>query len=265
MLTGKTALIIGATADIGEAIVRKFADEKVGKLILHGRNTARLTQLAKCFEGIDVELITAELCNSTEFATLKAKLKELPKIDIFVYTPGICGEMDPIGFLRFNDFTNVVWINFTACVELFETCILRMQSGSVAVFITSTNSRDALTCGSAYCTTKCSLKMYMQSKALELGPRGIRVNTVAPGLVGTKFHKPYFEKEAEMQEFFEENVTGHALGRIATVDGVANSVVFLCSDKSEYITGTEMIVDCGASLILSTGSDSDEEEESDDE
>lgn len=261
MLEGKTALIIGATADIGEAIVRRFVSEKIEKLILHGRNKERLTQLSQGLEGIKVEIIPAELCNDSSCQNLKAKLRELPKIDIFVYTPGTCGEMDPVGFIRFKDFTNVIHINLTACFELFETCIPCMQAGSAAVFITSTNSRDALACGAAYCTTKCALKRYMQEKALCLGPRGIRVNTVAPGLVGTKFHKPYFEKEEEMEEFFEGNVTGHALKRIATVDGVANAVAFLCSDLSLDITGTEMVVDCGGSLVPPHGDDSGEEEE----
>ena len=251
MLSGKTALIIGATSDMGEGIANRFAAWGVAKMILHGRDKPHLKRLADDLRSKQIQIteIGADLLNTEEYRELKSSLREIGNIDIFVYTPGYCGDMDPVGFINFDeDYLKVFHVNMMACAELFEICVQYMRDGAAAVFISSTNSRDALECGSAYCTTKCSMKTFMQEKALELGERGIRVNTVAPGLVDTKMHQAYFS-DGELKEYIEQEMAAHPLGRIATVDGVANAVAFLCSERASDITGTEMVIDCGASLV----------------
>ena len=263
MLCGKTAVIIGATSDIGEGIVHKFVNWGVARFILHGRDAKHLRNIVDNLRSrrLDVTEIAADLLNQSDYDNLKSKLQQIEEVDIFVYTPGFCGEMDPVGFIRFEaDFLRVLHVNFTACAELFEICIPHLRSNASAVFISSTNSRDALACGSAYCTTKCAMKTLMNEKALELGDRGIRVNTVGPGLVATKMHEAYFD-DGELEEYLEHETAAHPLGRIASVEGVANAVAFLCSDRASDITGTEMTVDCGASLVEpSTTPDCEESE-----
>ncbi|OHT10713.1 oxidoreductase, short chain dehydrogenase/reductase family protein [Tritrichomonas foetus] len=274
MLKGKNCVIIGATSDIGEAISLKFSQLEANILLIHGRNQANLSKIENDIisNGVKCKSFSGDLCNSEQINQLKDKIEETIKndqilIDIFVFCPGCCGEMDPVGFIRMEtDFLRVMQLNFTSCVDLFESFIPFFSSQSSAVFITSTNTFIPMECGSAYCSSKAALKEYMKNKAIELGPKGIRVNTVAPGLVETKFHNQYFESKEDFNAFFEKAKNEHPLGRIATSNGVANSVMFLCSDLSSEITGTELVIDCGESLsipkIKNEESEEEEEEES---
>jgi NAD(P)-dependent dehydrogenase (short-subunit alcohol dehydrogenase family) len=255
MLRGKRAMIVGATADLGAGIVSQFANSRVSKLILHGRDRDRLSTIAaSALElGVSVIPLVADLSNPSELAALKCELRHILTfpLDIFVYTPAILGDMNPTSFLKIEqDILLVFQVNFTACVELFQVAIAHFSGNSAAVFLTSTNAFEPLECGSAYCTSKCALSMFMKCSAIELGGKGTRVNAVAPGLVATKMHSHYFESDDELRQFFVKKAEQNPLGRLASVQGVANAVAFLCSDLARDITGTQMVVDCGATLYM---------------
>jgi 3-oxoacyl-[acyl-carrier protein] reductase len=253
MLAGKTALIIGATSDLGHSISLKFADFGVSTFILHGRDLSHLTSLAAILQSRNLSVISlpCDLLSPSEFSTFVSELRRILifPLDIFVYAPGICGEMDPIGFLRMDtDFQTVFRVNFTACVALFDLCAVHFSSKASAILITSTNSVGPIECGSAYCTTKSALREFMRRKAVELGGRGVRVNAVAPGFVATKMHDGYFESKEELEAFYVEKAKKTALGRMASAEGVAKTVAFLGSELARDMTGVEIVVDCGASL-----------------
>ena len=265
MLKNKNALVIGATSDFGESITRLFAANGVARMILSGRNTQHLSKISDNLKNCTVETIQCDLSRSGSVAAFMQSLESMlgsSKVDIFVYCPGTCGDMDPITYLRLEeDFMNVWNINFYCCVEIFEGIVDRMSEQGSAIFISSTNSFEPMECGSAYCTTKAALKEYMENKAVQLGKRNVRVNNVSPGMVETKFHDAYFESKEEEREFFEGLANNTPLGRLATVRGVSNSVLFLASDLSCDITGTEIVIDCGASLSHPLNEVNEEEEE----
>ena len=271
MIHGKSCLIISATSDIGEGILVKFIENGVKSVFIHGRNKSHLEKLSlECSKhNIYCKAYECDLCDKEQIKQLKNQIStELnDNLDIFVFCAGSCGDMDPISFINMeSDFSKVMQLNFSSCVDIFEFVIPYMSKNSSAVFITSTNTFVPLECGSAYCSSKCALKEYMLSKALELGERGIRVNTVAPGLVATKLHNPYFENQEELDTFFQKSSEEHPLGRIASIECVANSVMFLCSNLSSDITGTEMVIDCGETLAISQiKPDLNEEEEEEEE
>lgn len=268
MLKGKSCLILSATSDIGEAIAYKFAKSGVSTLYLHGRNEKNLEKITdecakyspKCVPFI------CDLCNSDQISKMKDDINKIitSELDIFIFCSGGLGDMDPISFLKIEqDFLKVMQLNFLSCVDLFEFIIPKLSSNSSAVFITSTNTFIPLECGSSYCTSKSALKEFMKSKAVELGIKGTRVNSIAPGIVETKMHDQYFENKEEIDEFFEKCKKEHPLGRIATCEGIANTAMFLCSDLACDITGSETVIDCGETLTIrdKNGDDENEEEE----
>ena len=121
------------------------------------------------------------------------------------------------------------------------------KNGSI-VFITSFNSFRPDGSYSAYCSSKAALTMFMKCAAIDLGKRGIRVNSVAPGLVDTPFHDKIFESKEQKEEVFQKTKSMNPNGRIPSADGIANAVLFLSSNLAEDITGHEQIVDCGGML-----------------
>ena len=116
--------------------------------------------------------------------------------------------------------------------------------GGVLVSISSLNGRQPAAGMSAYCAAKAGLSMLTQVAALELGPRGIRVNAVAPGFV----HTPLTEAAASVPGVVEEYVENTALGRAGTPQDIADAVVFLCSPKSSWLTGEVLDLNGGAHL-----------------
>lgn len=270
MLKGKNAIIIGATSAIGENIAIEFSKSCVDKMILHGRNQKHLTQIiSKCSSfAVTCTSVVGTLSNHADIDRIKKEIIQNASfsVDIFVYCPGTCGDMDPISFLNIKgDIEPVLQINLMACVQLVYSLIHLFSQTSSCLFITSINSFQPLECGTGYCTTKSGLKSFMKSLALELGPKGIRVNSIAPGLVNTKFHDQYFDTQEELQDFMEEQISEHPLNHLPSLECIANSAKFLCSELAADITGTELIIDCGFSLTLSINPQSNdiiEEEDS---
>lgn len=267
MLKGKSCLIISATSDIGEAIAYKFAKSGVSSLYLHGRDKKNLEKITtECSKHVsECFSFNCDLCDSDQISKMKSDINQLinstNQIDTFIFCAGGLGDMDPISFLKIEqDFLRIMQLNFLSCVDLFEFITPKLSTNSSAVFITSTNTFIPLECGSSYCTSKSALKEFMKSKAIELGVKGIRVNSIAPGIVETKMHNQYFENKEEIEDFFEKCKKEHPLGRIATCEGIANAAMFLCSDLACDITGSEMVIDCGETLTIKDKNGDDDDD-----
>jgi NAD(P)-dependent dehydrogenase (short-subunit alcohol dehydrogenase family) len=97
----------------------------------------------------------------------------------------------------------------------------------------------------AYCVSKAGVDQLTRCAALELAPRGIRVNAVDPGVVVTNLHRRGGMDEGKYQSFLEHSKTTHPLGRVGQPEDVANVIVFLASDRAGWITGTSVSVDGG--------------------
>ena len=263
---GKTAIIIGATSDIGEDTTKRFFDQKIGHLILTGRNEKNLKKLKEKYsnETTKCDAISIDFSTSEGISSFPAKMKEIenPKIDFYLFCPGTCGEEDPVSYLRVKeDIMKVANVNLMSAIVTVES--LNFNENAALVFVSSTNSFHPLECGTGYCTTKAGLTEFAKSKAFELGSRGIRVNTVAPGLIATKFHDAYFDSKEEVEEFLKNHEEDTALGRNASIKGVGNTIEFLFSPLANDITGTQIVIDCGETLVekADCGSDDDEEDE----
>ena len=262
---GKTALIIGSTSEIGEEMCIRLFKQNIGHLILTGRNENHLKKLKSQFtnERTKCDIIQIDMGQDDYMSEYASKYQAIPKnrIDYYLFCPGTCGDMDPVSYLRMKeDVIKVININLMSAILTLETC--DFNENASAVFVSSTNSFYPLECGTSYCSTKAGLTEFAKAKAVELGKAsGTRVNTVAPGLIATKFHSQYFDTQEDFDEFVKEHENETILGRNTSIECVCNTIEFLFSNLSNSITGEQIVIDSGESLVEKCSSDENEEEE----
>jgi NAD(P)-dependent dehydrogenase (short-subunit alcohol dehydrogenase family) len=146
--------------------------------------------------------------------------------------------------LAVEDFRAVIDVCLNGAFIVAKYAGRHLGEGGVLVSISSLNGRQPAAGMSAYCAAKAGLSMLTQVAALELGPRGIRVNAVAPGFV----HTPLTAPAAAVPGVVEDYIDNTALGRAGTPDDIAQAVLYLCSPKSSWLTGEVLDINGGAHL-----------------
>lgn len=230
------AIVIGGASGIGWAIAQTLATDST--VTIADRNVegarSRAADLGAPHTGAYVDV--------TDESSVQA-LFETVAPDITVNCAGFSG----FGFITDLDvtqFREVVDVCLTGAFLVLKHAGQRMGQGGSIVSLTSLNARQPGVGMSAYCSAKAGLAMLTQVAALELGPRGIRVNAVSPGFVPT----PLTEPAAMIPGVVEDYVENTALGRIGTPQDIADAVAFLCSDKSSWLTGEVIDLNGGAHL-----------------
>jgi len=151
---------------------------------------------------------------------------------------GLITELDA------DQFRSVVDVCLTGAFIVMKHAGRHLGPGGTLVSLSSLNARQPAIGMSAYCAAKAGLSMLTEVAALELGPRGVRVNAVAPGFV----HTPLTEGAAAIPGVVDEYVENTALGRAGTPEEIADAVAFLCSPKSAWLTGEVLDLNGGAHL-----------------
>lgn len=165
------------------------------------------------------------------------------RLDAVVNCAGFSG-FGMITDLDAEQFRSVVDVCLTGGFLVLKHAARHLRDGGSVVSLTSLNARQPAIGMSAYCAAKAGLSMLTQVAALELGPRGIRVNAVAPGFV----HTPLTEGAVAIPGVVEEYVENTALGRAGTPEDIAAAVLFLCSPQSSWMTGEVLDLNGGAHL-----------------
>lgn len=236
-LHGRRALVSGAASGIGAAVAARFRAE--------GALVAGL-DIIPC-KVTDIDLV-ADLRSDLEVDRAVARAGEAIGVpDILVHaaaisTHGGCLDTDPAAFA---DIYNV---NVIGAVRLMRNVVpgMRASGGGSIVLLSSINAEFATPTLAAYAASKAALNNLMQSAALELAPDNIRVNTVAPASIDTPLLAASFARATDPDRARAANVLRHPLGRLGTADDVADLVLFLCSERSSWITGGVYPIDGGA-------------------
>lgn len=244
-ISGKTILVTGASSGIGRGIAIQCS--KLGaKVIVSGRNLERLNETVQLMEGNGHSIIAADLSKQEGVDSL---VTACPEINGFVYSAGVLKLCTTKTVNRQNLESS---FNTNAIAPIMVTNGLlkkkRLKPQSSIVYISSLSGVFIGGTGEiSYSATKGALSGYMKTAALELAPRNIRVNTVCPALVPTDLSRQYHEIVPE--EILKAEIpTKYPLGRMGTTDDVANAAIFLLSDASSWITGTNLILDGGLTL-----------------
>lgn len=257
-LSNKTALVTGAGSGIGKATALLLAKEGANVAVL-SRTKAEVDAVAAEIEdsGGKAISITADISNDTDMARAIALVVErFGKLDIVVANAGINGVWAPIEEITPEEWDKTITVNLRGTYLTLHHAVPRLEAaggGSVVIISSINGTRTFTTPGaSAYSATKAAQVAMVQQLALELGPRGIRVNAVCPGAIeseiGDNTEKRGMEK-TEIPVNFPKGDIPITGGKPGKAGDVAEVVLFLVSDASRHITGTPVWVDGGQGLL----------------
>ena len=248
-LTGKVAIVTGASAGIGRATAKLFAAEGA-KVVVAARRASELETLVaeiKANGGEAVYLAGDVQSEDYAKAVVALAIEKFGRLDVAYNNAGTLGEMGPSTSVSVEGFNNALATNLTSAFLGAKHQIPAMlANGGGSVIFTSTfvGYSFAFPGVASYAASKAGLIGLTQALAAEYGAQGIRVNAVLPGAVDTPMYRD-MNDTAESQAFITNL---HALKRVATPEELARSVLYLASDDSSFVTGTASLVDGGASI-----------------
>ncbi|MGU3497520.1 SDR family NAD(P)-dependent oxidoreductase [Mycobacterium sp. C31M] len=242
----KTAVIVGGASGIGWASAQALAAECY-RVVIADRNgdgaAARAAELGAPHHSAAVD-VTDEASVATLFEKIGSGASEATG-DCTVDTVVSCAGFSNIGLIvdmAVEDFRAVIDVCLNGAFIVAKYAGKHLSEGGSLISISSLNGRQPAAGMSAYCSAKAGLSMLTQVAALELAPRGIRVNAVAPGFV----HTPLTEGAALVPGVVEEYVENTPLGRAGTPEDIAEAVVFLT--KASWLTGEVLDLNGGAHM-----------------
>jgi 3-oxoacyl-[acyl-carrier protein] reductase len=245
-LSGKTALVTGASRGIGRASALALARAGAQVLVHYGRGAAEARAVAKEIReaGGRADSVAADLAAPDGPHKLAAEVRRIvgDRLDILVANAGI-SKAATIEDTKVEDFDALFAVNVRAPFFLVQQLLPILPSGGSVVLLSSLGARAAVGTLSAYSATKGAIDTLVKHFAYALGERGIRVNAVAPGVVETDMSN--FAKTDAGRNFA---LGMQALKRLAQPDDIGGVVAFLASDEARWITGDTIRVDGGSKL-----------------
>jgi 3-oxoacyl-[acyl-carrier protein] reductase len=250
LLEGKTALITGATRGIGKGIALKFASEGAN-IAFTGRGAnedmlAALEATRQEVEALGVKCIAyaSDAANYAQTEETVKKVKEdFGSIDILVNNAGITKDGLMLRMTE-EQWDTVINANLKSAFNFIHAClpIMMRQRGGSIINMSSVVGVHGNAGQANYAASKAGMIALAQSVAQEMGPRGIRVNTIAPGFIETAM------TEALPDEIRKEWTKKIPLRRAGQTEDVANTALYLASDLSSYVTGQVIQVDGGMNM-----------------
>jgi NAD(P)-dependent dehydrogenase (short-subunit alcohol dehydrogenase family) len=251
-LSGKIALISGGAQGIGRAIAECFQREGARVLLLDcdcetGHNTAE--ELSVLCPERPVQAFCADLaCPDDVHLAIEAIRVSQGRVDILVNNAGI--ELDrSFTDLTLADWDRIINVNLRGAFVLTKAALpLFPESGGAVVNISSIHATHAFANSLPYACTKAGLIAFTRNLALELAPRHIRVNAICPGYIDTRLWNEYLKLTPDPEAVSAQTTALHPLGRRGLPKDVAQAALFLASDNSSFVTGTNLVVDGGLTV-----------------
>ena len=238
---GKVAIVTGATSGIGMATVARFA-EQGARVAAVGRKKDVLAKVARQ----NIKTYAVDLINEQETAAFVTRaMEDFGGIDILVNAAGIIAN-GTVENTTLTDYDLMMNINVRSPFQLMQLALPSIieRKGNV-VNVSSVTGLRAFPNVFAYCISKAAVDQLTRCAALELAPKGVRVNAVNPGVVRTNLHLNSGMNEDNYANFVERSKTTHPLGRIGQPEEIADLIIFLASSKAGWITGVTYSVDGG--------------------
>lgn len=242
-LTGKTILITGGSSGIGRATAIECS--RLGaKVIVTGRNKERTNETLQMLQGDGHIAIIGDLSNNEDIERLAY---ESPILEGCVNNAGY-NDLQLVPYIKREKMEDLFKVNTQAPIYLINRLIKnkKLAKGASVVFTSSISSRGISSPGnSIYSATKAAVSAFARNAAVDLASKKIRCNSVAPGMIDTPLKN---NKTQISEDQWEADLKNYPLGRFGKPEDVAKTIVFLLSDASSWITGTEIVVDGGRSL-----------------
>lgn len=246
-LTGKIALVTGATSGIGRATALRFA-QAGARVAAAGRDEARLAEVIEEIRsggGEALAIIADVTGEGAAERTVTETVERYGALDVLVNAAGHLSH-GTIETTLLADWDKMLNVNLRAVFQLMQQAVpfLEERRGNI-VNVSSVTGLRAFPGVLAYCVSKAGLDQLTRCSALELAPRGVRVNAVNPGVVKTEIHKRGGMSEKDYAAFLERSKSTHPLGRVGEASEVAELILYLASTRAAWITGATYSIDGG--------------------
>ena len=246
----KAVIVTGATSGIGRAAAEAFGREQAS-VVLVGRNEAALGEVAATIRTAGGHAVSCavDLTDAAAAVTIvQATLTAFGHLDVLVNAAGVIAS----GTLE--QTTDAVWdqmmaINLTAPFRLMRAAAPHLEARKGAVVnVSSVNGLRSFAGVLAYNVSKAGVDHLTRCAAIEMAPRGVRVNAVNPGVTVTNLHRRSGMDETKYAAFLERSKETHPLGRPGNPQEIANLIVFLASERAGWMTGETIPIDGGRHL-----------------
>lgn len=253
ILQNKTALVTGSSSGIGESIATKFAHEGANVIITYHSGKDRAENLVKELSGLKIK-VKAYRVNVSDYHETQNFFKlinqDFEDIDILVNNAGINGNNTPVQDMSIEDWDKTIKTNLYGpfyCIKEFLDLKKKNNSykGSRIINVTSIHEYICRPGDADYNTAKAGMRNLARTLAIELAPRELTVNNIAPGMILTPINKKFTDDITLLRE--KENII--PMKRGGTPDEVANVALFLASEASSYVTGSTYTVDGALSIL----------------
>lgn len=239
-LVDEVAVVTGGGRGIGRAICRHLDAEGARVIVHYGHNRKAAEDTRAILTHPDAAIWHADLGAMRDITAAVAQL-QVPRIDILVNNAGVW-KATPLGSTDEGTVNELLQVNLGSVFWLTQALLPRLADGARIVNLSSTAGRVGIAGGrSLYGATKAAVDALTRNWALELAPRRIRVNALAPGYVETDMTEAHLSDP----DTRERAVARHALGRLGNVDDVARMATVLCTDDSQFVTGQSINVSGG--------------------
>jgi enoyl-[acyl-carrier protein] reductase III len=245
-LEGKVALITGSSRGIGKAIALKLAANGVDLVVNYVRHRQDAEQTAAQIEeqGVKCLVVKANVAEDDDVRAMFDQIgAEFGRID-FLVSNAASGVLKPAMELSARHWNWAMDINARALLTLTQQAVPLMPEGGRIMAVSSMGAVRAIENYTAVGASKAALESLVRHLAVELGPKGINVNTISAGAVDTEALKKFPNR----QQILDAAIARTPLGRLTTPDDVADVALFLCSELASMIHGQTIVVDGGYSI-----------------
>lgn len=248
-LAGKTALVTGGNSGIGLATARLFVNEGA-RVAISGRDAASLDRAATEL-GPDTMALQSDASRVTEIEQLMRQVGErFGKLDVLVLNAA-AGQPMPMEFITEEAFDAMSGVCFKGVFFAIQKALPLLHAGSAVIVTTSIANQVAAPGFGVYAAAKAAARSLVRTAAVELAPRGIRVNAISPGPIDTPGFGRWDGVPAEVVQAARDDFSRRSpLQRFGRADEVAQAALFLATEASSYMVGAELVVDGGFSQLF---------------
>jgi NAD(P)-dependent dehydrogenase (short-subunit alcohol dehydrogenase family) len=247
-LANKTAVVTGGNSGIGFTTAQRFLEEGA-RVIITGRNAAALNEAVQKLGSDRVSAIQADAAKPAEMQAAYDQVKaRFGSLDILFLNAGVA-PVAPIEHTSEEMFDQLYDINVKGVFFGVQKALPLLKEGSSVIITSSTVNTKGMPNFVAYAGTKAAVRNFARGMSAELAPRGIRVNCVSPGPIGTPLWGKTGMTEEQTQQAGAQIAQAVPAGRFGTEREIADAVVFLASDESKYVVGADLYVDGGMGQI----------------